>query len=106
MASSVNNSAWLEWMTTLMGGVSRQTYAATLPPDRFYCLLDELPLHLIPQPRREHCTLEQGQLSSSVSESECLLCPAGQLPDELADRARNCFRGLLCRERWPGCEIR
>jgi len=49
MASSLNNSVWLEWMTTLMGGVSRQTYGAMLPPDRFYCLLDELPLHLIPQ---------------------------------------------------------
>lgn len=32
-----------------MGGASRQACAATFPPDRFCCLLDELPLHLIPQ---------------------------------------------------------
>lgn len=32
-----------------MAGGSRQTHAATLPASRFYCLLDELPLHLIPQ---------------------------------------------------------
>jgi len=59
MATSLNNPAWLEWMTTLVGGsspaeltregVSRRNYAATLPPGLFYCLLDELPLHLIPR---------------------------------------------------------
>ena len=32
-----------------MGGVSRHTCASTYPSDRFYCLLDELPLHLIPR---------------------------------------------------------
>lgn len=35
-----------------MGGVSRQTLAAAFPPDRFYCLLDELPLHLVPHQAR------------------------------------------------------
>jgi hypothetical protein len=49
MASSIETSAWLDWIATLMGGASRQTCAATFPPDRFYCLLDELPLHLVPQ---------------------------------------------------------
>src|SRR5277367_1836258 len=74
MINMANNPAWLEWMTTLMGeasqtglspegasqdgllheglareGTSRQTDAATFLPDRFYCLLDELPLHLIPR---------------------------------------------------------
>ena len=32
-----------------MGVGSRQTFTATLPPGQFHCLLDELPLHLIPQ---------------------------------------------------------
>ena len=51
MATPVNNSTWLQWMASLMGG-QRQTYAATFPPDRYYCLLEELPLHLVPQPQR------------------------------------------------------
>jgi len=93
MASSLNNPAWLEWMTTLMagtseGGVSRHTYAATLPPDRFYCLLDELPLHLIP--RRVFKTLqhehEEDRHQILYQNPECILCPDGQLPDELLSR--------------------
>ena len=65
-----------------MGGVSRQIYAATLPPDRFYCLLDELPLHLIPQ--RALRSLRQEDLSSRLYlNPECTLCGAGQVPDEL-----------------------
>src|SRR5229473_143819 len=48
MDSQVKDAAWLEWVSTLLGGTSRQQCAATFPPDQFYCLLDELPLHLIP----------------------------------------------------------
>jgi hypothetical protein len=48
MDSQVNNSAWLEWISTLLGGTSRQQCAATFPPEQYCCLLDELPLHLIP----------------------------------------------------------
>ena len=36
-------------MASLMGRGSRQTLTATLPPGQFHCLLDELPLHLIPR---------------------------------------------------------
>src|SRR5579864_3464959 len=82
MASSLNNSAWLEWMTTLMGGVSRQTYAATLPPDRFYCLLDDLPLHLIPQ-RMFRSLRRQDWRQPLYLNPECILCTDGQVPDEL-----------------------
>jgi hypothetical protein len=82
MASSVNNPAWLEWMASLMGGVSRQTYAATIPPDHFYCLLDELPLHLIPRQARASFQHRKGQ--PLFLNPECILCPAGELPDELA----------------------
>src|SRR5882762_1328095 len=48
MDSQVRNGEWLEWVSTLLGGASRQQCAATFPPDQFYCLLDELPLHLVP----------------------------------------------------------
>jgi hypothetical protein len=49
MASQVKDTAWLEWIAGLMGVGSRQTHTATLPTGQFHCLLDELPLHLIPQ---------------------------------------------------------
>src|SRR5271165_1142447 len=86
MASSVDNSAWLKWMTSLLGGVSRQAYAATLPPDRFYCLLDELPLHLIPQ-RVLRALHSQGDLLRPLYlNPNCVFCPAGDVPPELAER--------------------
>jgi hypothetical protein len=87
MASSLNNSAWLEWMTTLMGGVSRQAYAATLPPDRFYCLLDELPLHLVPQRTLRSLQHQEDRNQPLYLNPECILCAARQVPDELASQA-------------------
>jgi hypothetical protein len=88
MASSLDNPAWLEWMTTLMagpsqGGVLRHTYAATLPPDRFYCLLDELPLHLIPRRVFNSFQLEKERNQLLYLNPECILCLDGELPDEL-----------------------
>jgi hypothetical protein len=91
MASSIDNPAWLEWMTTLMagasrGGVSRHTYAATLPSDRFYCLLDELPVHLIPQHVFKSLQLQKDQHQLLFLNPECIVCPGGVLPDELESR--------------------
>lgn len=90
MASSLNNPAWVEWMTILMGGVSRHSDAATFSPERFYCLLDELPLHLVPQ-RTLHLLRRQndGQQSSFLNPAlflnpECILRSNGELPPELA----------------------
>jgi hypothetical protein len=89
MASSLNNPAWLEWMTTLMGEVSqaevsRQAYAATLPAERFYCLLDELPLHLIPRRVFRSLQLYSNSDQPLFLNPECIVCPAGQLPEEFA----------------------
>ena len=69
-----------------MGGVSRQTYAATLPPDRFYCLLDELPLHLIPQRSLQPLRHQENRNLSLYLNPNCILCTAGQIPDELASQ--------------------
>jgi hypothetical protein len=93
MASPVNNRAWLEWLTALTGGVSRQAYAATLPPDRFCCLLDDLPLHLIPLQKRQvdvHVNRETDQLFLN---RRCTLLPAGQVPEEFESR-RELLRGF------------
>ena len=83
MASSLNNSAWVQWVTTLMGGASRQSCAATFPPDRFYCLLDELPLHLIPN-RALHWQAHEDSDQPVFMNPDCMLCAAGELPNELA----------------------
>jgi hypothetical protein len=86
MASSLDNPAWLEWMATLMGGVSRHTYAVALPPDHFYCLLDELPLHLIPQRSLRSLRLQEDWHQPLYLNPDCILCTAEQIPDELASR--------------------
>lgn len=86
MASTVNNSDWVEWMTTLFGGVSRQTQAATFPPDRFYCLLDELPLHLVPGSTYSAPRLQLETQANLYLNPECRLCPAEVLPQEFADQ--------------------
>jgi hypothetical protein len=85
MASSINNAAWLDWVSTLMGGVSRETYTATLPPDRFYCVLDELPLHLVPQ---RHLRLLAGDLPSRslIVNRSLQLTDGDRLPDTLASQ--------------------
>ncbi len=86
MASSLNNPAWLDWMSTLIEGASRQSCAATLPADRYYCLVDELPLHLIPPRGRELLRVRAGNLSRMVLSPACILCSDGRVPGELSSR--------------------
>ena len=85
MASTLNNTAWVEWMTKLMGGLSRQTLTAAFPPDRFYCLLDELPLHLVPRHGRGSSPIKNDH--ALYFNPECILCGEGQVPGELTARA-------------------
>ena len=81
MAETINKPAWMQWVETLMGGVSRQTVTATLPPDRFHCLLDELPLHLIPLPARELLRFRDER--PLFLTPDCIVCAEGDLPEEL-----------------------
>lgn len=69
-------------MAGLMGGGARQSHAATFPPDRFYCLLDELPLHLIPQHGLDAAS-SHDQSQALILNPECVLCFEGQLPEEM-----------------------
>lgn len=64
-----------------MGG-GRQTCAATFPPDRFYCLLDELPLHLLPQAARQILQVTNTRSPTFVFNPACELRVAHDLPDE------------------------
>ncbi len=84
MATQVNNPVWLEWVTGLMGGVSRQTQAAAFPPGRYYCLLDELPLHLLAVRERQflRATGDAGDHGLSFNPN-CSVRAAEDLPEEL-----------------------
>jgi hypothetical protein len=93
MAASINNSAWLEWVAGLMGGVSRQTHAATFAPDRFYCLLDELPLHLLAMPERKSLQPMLLQAPRLSLNPRCQLFNGDELPTEL-DLGRELLSGF------------
>jgi hypothetical protein len=70
-------------MTDLLGMASRQRYTAMLPMQRFHCLLDELPLHLIPShvfDRRQTQHLLSQPLFLNPHYS---ILPAGYIPTEL-----------------------
>jgi len=86
MASSLDNPAWLEWLTSLMGGGERRSYAATLPPDRFSCLLDELPFHLTPRISLRTLRRRENRGQALYLNPECTVCAAGSLPEEIAER--------------------
>jgi hypothetical protein len=82
MASQVRDTVWLEWIASLMGVGSRQTQTATLPPGQFHCLLDELPLHLLPQRQLERQS-SRGVGEELILNPQCSVLPAGQVPAEL-----------------------
>jgi len=83
MASQVKDAAWLEWITGLMGAGSRQTLTAALPPGQFHCLLDELPLHLIPQREVDSTNWLQPSREQLFLNPQCSVLPAGQVPADL-----------------------
>jgi len=63
---------------------SRQTHSATLPPGQFHCLLDELPLHLIPQRQLESTGWRQDLSHQQLFlNPQCSVLPPGQVPAEL-----------------------
>jgi hypothetical protein len=84
MASQVKDTAWLEWIAGLMGVGSRQTHTATLPPGQFHCLLDELPLHLIPQRWLDsQCRRQTLSDQRLFLNPQCSVLPPGQVPADL-----------------------
>jgi hypothetical protein len=87
MASQVKTSAWLEWAASLMGAGSRQTYAACLPSNRFYCLLDELPLHLIPRRDFELQDWRKQAERQLIFSPRCSVLRAGTVPEEFKSRS-------------------
>jgi hypothetical protein len=83
MATQPKDAAWLEWIAGLMGVGSRQTLTATLPPGQFHCLLDELPLHLIPQRQlQSQCWWQNFSPQQLFLNPQCLVLSAGRVPAE------------------------
>jgi hypothetical protein len=70
-------------MASLMGAASRQRHSATLPPQKFHCLLDELPLHLIPQHGLDRRLQRLDTSRPLFLNPECVVLPAGAAPPEL-----------------------
>jgi hypothetical protein len=66
-----------------MGCTSRQTSASTYPPDRFYCLLDELPLHLIPQQMLSSLRSSNERREEFSFNPLCQILRDGDVPAEL-----------------------
>jgi hypothetical protein len=84
MATQIKDTAWLEWIAGLMGLGSRQTHTATLPPGQFHCVLDELPLHLIPQRQLEsQCWWLKLPHEQLFLNPQCLVLSNGRVPAEL-----------------------
>jgi hypothetical protein len=84
MAAQVKDAVWMEWVASLLEGASRQTRAAAFPPEQYYCLLDELPLHLLPQGSAG--LLRQDLSGPLFLNPACLICPADQLSEELTSQ--------------------
>lgn len=78
----MNDAVWVEWMTSLMGGVSRQSETATFPPDRYYCLPEELPLHLVRKSVRQGWHYERDE--TLFLNAACAIRPGEQIPEEFA----------------------
>lgn len=57
---------------------------AALPPEHYSCSLDELPVHLIPH--GSWGTLRRDFQRPLYLNTDCLIWPAGQLPDEMVAR--------------------
>lgn len=81
----------MQWVEKLMGDRSRRTHAATFPQDRYYCLLDELPVHLVPRAARDILHVDaRAQSAEFVLNPECVFAFGEELPDQV-----NCDREVL-----------
>jgi hypothetical protein len=83
-------------MASLMGAASRQRHTAMLPTQQFHCLLDELPLHLIPPRVLDRQRLQHLLAQPLFLNPQCSILPAGEVPGELQKR-RDLLEGFYLR---------
>jgi len=79
------NTAWLEWIANQMVGVPQQQ-AAALPREQFHCLLDELPLHLVPKRRLAAERQRATRREPLFLNPQCSFSHRGDVPTTLANR--------------------
>ncbi|MFZ0940090.1 MAG: hypothetical protein WAN63_11710 [Candidatus Sulfotelmatobacter sp.] len=84
-----------------MGAASRQRQTAMLPPHQFHCVLDALPLHLVPQWFLNREPSEDEMDQELFLSPQCSILPAGEVPEELQAR-RDLLDGfnLRCTMAW------
>ena len=91
-----------------MGAESRPTQTTTLPPAQFHCLLDQLPLHLIPQRHLKSVFIQNGATLPLFLNPQCALLPAGKLPAELQQNQdlveKFCLHSTVAWVRDPGTQ--
>src|SRR5437588_755730 len=86
MVSPVRDTAWMEWITRLMGeSPESRTVGRELPASHFHCLLDEQPTHLVP--RRLATTAASSSTSDLIVNPHCVFCQDRKLPRELTSQA-------------------
>ena len=66
-----------------MGGMSRHTQAASFPPSGFHCLLDELPVHLIPKQARGLLSERVENPAELILNPDCDVRAADDIPAEI-----------------------
>ncbi len=67
-------------------GAGRQRASAMLPPNQFYCLLDELPLHLVPAGYLKHARSSVDFSQQLSLNPNCEVLSGKQLPTILQER--------------------
>lgn len=80
-------------MAKLTGTASRQRHTAALPTGKFHCLLDELPLHLIPADILGLKSPEDMPSQPLSLSPNCSILPAGEIPSQFQARG-NLLEGL------------
>lgn len=81
MATSIENPDWAVWLSSVLEE-GRPNSATTMPFDRFYCVLDDLPLHLIPKYARFPCCPSND--TELFLSRNCILLSGGNVPPDLA----------------------
>ena len=79
MATSLENPDWLGWLSNLV--VEPSVRPAALAPEKFFCLLDHLPLHLLPSRTQRPLPRERVLFVNPC----CSFAPAGLLPEEVRE---------------------
>jgi hypothetical protein len=102
MVSPAKDVAWLDWITRLMGEPApEQGPVVRIPPERYYCLLDEQPTHLVPQ-RLLHALENESGSDHLIVNPDCGFAEDSELPFDLGRAALSVEKFAKGRIAWLG----